>query len=151
MSLNKVMLIGNAGKDPEVRYIDTESGSAKAKVAVFSLATTERYRDRAGIAREHTEWHKIIAWNSLADFIEKYVRKGALLYVEGQIRTREWTDRADVTRTETQIAAETVRLLGRREENTVTDNVADRRQGMVSQEQAAGEPTDSPEDDGLPF
>ena len=90
-------------------------------------------------------------YSKLADFIEKYVRKGALLYVEGQIRTREWTDRADVTRTETQIAAETVRMLGRREENTVTDNAADRRQSMVSQEQAAGEAADSAEDDGLPF
>ena len=77
MSLNKVMLIGNVGKDPEVRYL--EGNTPNAKVASFTLATTERYRDRNGELRENTEWHNIVAWRNNADVIEKYVRKGTQL------------------------------------------------------------------------
>ena len=78
MSLNKAMLIGNVGRDPEVRYLEGNNG---AKVATFTLATTERYRDRNGETRENTEWHNIVAWRNTADVVEKFVRKGTQLYI----------------------------------------------------------------------
>ena len=85
MSLNKVMLIGNVGKDPEVNNL--EKGG---KVAKFTLATSEKYTDKSGNKTERTDWHNIVAWGPLADLIEKYVTKGKQLYVEGQIRNRSW-------------------------------------------------------------
>lgn len=85
MSLNKVMLIGNVGKDPEVTSFD-----GGGKVAKFTLATSERYTDKSGNKTEKTEWHNVVAWGPLADLVEKYVVKGKLLYLEGQIRNRSW-------------------------------------------------------------
>ena len=85
MSLNKVMLIGNVGKDPEVTNL--EKGG---KVAKFTLATSEKYTDKSGNKTERTDWHNIVAWGPLADLVEKYVNKGKQLYVEGQIRNRSW-------------------------------------------------------------
>lgn len=85
MSLNKVMLIGNVGKDPEVTNFD-----GGGKVAKFTLATSEKYTDKSGNKTEKTEWHNVVAWGQLADLVEKYVVKGKLLYVEGQIRNRSW-------------------------------------------------------------
>lgn len=85
MSLNKVMLIGNVGKDPEVTTF--EGGN---KVAKFTLATSERYTDKSGQKQEKTEWHNIVAWGTQADVIEKYVTKGKQLYIEGQITSRSW-------------------------------------------------------------
>ena len=94
MSLNKVMLIGNVGKDPNVRYLDqnTQTPAGNAKVATFPLATSERYRDRNGELRENTEWHNIVAWRGNADVCERFVKKGTQLYIEGHLRTRNWTD-----------------------------------------------------------
>lgn len=157
MSLNKAMLIGNAGKDPEIRYIG--SGPERMKVATFSIATTERYRDRTGAVREHTEWHNIVSWNSLADFVEKYVRKGALLYVEGHIRTRVWTGRSNEERTSVQIAAETVRILGRRQEPDEKARYGGDNPDRAAETGIAAEAisaartvcTGPEEEDGLPF
>ena len=115
MSLNKAMLIGNVGKDPEVRYLDGSNG--QAKVATFTLATTERYRDRNGETRENTEWHNIVAWRATADVVEKYVRKGTQLYIEGRIRTRSWDDQTGNKRYTTEIMADTLQLLGKRQDN----------------------------------
>lgn len=115
MSLNKVMLIGNVGKDPEVRYLDGSNG--QAKVASFTLATTERYRDRSGETRENTEWHNIVAWRSTADVVEKFVRKGTQIYVEGRIRTRSWDDQSGNKRYTTEIMADNLQLLGRKSDN----------------------------------
>lgn len=115
MSLNKVMLIGNVGKDPEVRYLDGASGNSK--VATFTLATTERYKDRNGETKELTEWHNIVAWRGLADIIEKYVKKGTQLYIEGRIRTRSWDDQSGNKRYTTEIMADNMQLLGRRSDN----------------------------------
>ena len=114
MSLNKAMLIGNVGRDPEVRYLDGNNG---AKVATFTLATTERYRDRNGEIRENTEWHNIVAWRNTADVVEKYVRKGTQLYIEGRIRTRSWDDQTGNKRYTTEIIADTLQLLGKRADN----------------------------------
>ena len=82
MALNKVMLIGNVGNDPEIRYLDSnpQGPQGNAKVASFRLATTERYRDRNGETRENTEWHNIVAWRSNADLVEKFVHKGSQIY-----------------------------------------------------------------------
>lgn len=115
MSLNKVMLIGNVGRDPEIRYVDGPSGNAK--VAQFTLATTERYKDRNGEMRENTEWHNIVVWRSTADVVEKYVKKGTQLYIEGRLRTRSWDDQTGNKRYTTEIIADNLQLLGRKSEN----------------------------------
>ena len=119
MSLNKVMLIGNVGKDPEVRYLETNpvpQGNAP-KVATFTLATSERYKDRNGNLQENTEWHNIVVWRGLADTVEKFVRKGTQLYVEGKLRTRSWTDQTGAKKYSTEIIADTIQLLGKRADN----------------------------------
>ncbi len=118
MSLNKVMLIGNVGRDPEVRYLDGQGGNAK--VATFTLATTERYRDRNNELRENTEWHNIVAWRGNADVCEKYVRKGTQLYIEGRIRTRSWDDQTGNKRYTTEIIADNLQMLGKKSDNPGT-------------------------------
>lgn len=116
MSLNKVMLIGNVGRDPEVRYLEGTSQNGQGrKVATFTLATTERYRDRNGESRENTEWHNIVAWGQPADIAERFVRKGTQLYVEGRLRTRSWTDQSGAKRYTTEINVDNLQLLGRRD------------------------------------
>ena len=112
--INKVILIGNVGQDPEVRY--TGDASNGAKVATIRLATTERYRDRNGNPQEHTEWHNVVVWRNQADVVEKYVKKGTQLYIEGRIRTRSWDDQSGNKRYTTDIVADTLQLLGRRPE-----------------------------------
>ncbi|MBO7604152.1 MAG: single-stranded DNA-binding protein [Bacteroidales bacterium] len=116
-SLNKVMLIGNVGRDPEVRYLDqgAAQGGQSTKVATFTLATTDRYRDRNGEVRENTEWHNLVLWRQLADLAEKFIRKGSQVYIEGHLRTRSYTDQQGVKKFVTEIVADNVQLLGRRE------------------------------------
>ena len=115
MSLNKVMLIGNVGKDPEIRYLDGNNPNQGAtKVAQFTLATTERYRDRNGELRENTEWHNIVAWRNSADFSEKFIRKGSQVFVEGRLRTRQWTDQTGSNRYTTEVVVDNIQLLGKR-------------------------------------
>ena len=112
--INKVILIGNVGQDPEIRYAgDAVSG---AKVATIRLATSERYKDRNGNLQEHTEWHTVVVWRNTADVVEKYVRKGSQLYIEGRIRTRSWDDQNGNKRYATEIMGDTLQLLGRRPE-----------------------------------
>ena len=117
--VNKVILIGNVGMDPEVRAM--EGG---VKVARVRLATTERYRDRqSNENKEHTEWHTITLWRGLAEVVDNYVRKGSQIYVEGRLRTREWTDQQGQKHYSTEILADTMNLLGRRSEGgQVADN-----------------------------
>ena len=111
--VNKVILIGNVGVDPEVRTL--EGG---AKVARIRLATTERLFDRqANETKEHTEWHTITLWRGLADVVDRFVRKGTQIYVEGRLRTREWMDKDNNKRYTTEILADTMNLLGRRSDN----------------------------------
>ena len=115
--VNKVILIGNVGMDPEVRTL--EGG---AKVARIRLATTERLFDRqANEAKEHTEWHTITLWRGLADVVDRFVRKGSQIYVEGRLRTREWMDKDNNKRYTTEILADTMNLLGRRSDNPVSE------------------------------
>ena len=116
MALNKVMLIGNVGNDPEIRYLDSnpQGPQGNAKVASFRLATTERFRDRNGEVRENTEWHSIVAWRNSADYVERFVHKGSQIYVEGKLRTRQWTDQSGNKRYTTEINADNLQLLGKR-------------------------------------
>ena len=118
MSLNKVMLIGNVGRDPEVRYLDGNNpNSGSTKVAQFTLATTERYRDRNGELRENTEWHNIVAWRNSADVAEKFIRKGTQVYIEGKLRTRSWTDQTGNKRYTTEVTVDNLQLLGKRNDD----------------------------------
>jgi single-strand DNA-binding protein len=110
-SLNKVILIGNLGKDPEIRY--TPDGSP---VANFSLATTEFYTDKSGNRQQNTEWHNIVAWNRLADVAKRYLAKGRQVYIEGKLRTREWNDKEGNKRRTTEVIASQMVLLGPRPE-----------------------------------
>ena len=142
MSLNKVMLIGNVGKDPDVRYLESNPSNpgANAKVASFPLATSERYRDRSGELRENTEWHNIVVWRGNADVVEKYVRKGTQLYVEGRLRTRQWTDQTGNKRYTTEVVADTLQLLGKRPDGQPEGPVAQPQgayQGGYAQQQPA--------------
>lgn len=109
MSFNKVILIGNVGKDPEVRHLET--GTA---VSSFTLATTERFRNKSGELQDQTEWHNIVCWRNLAELSEKYIKKGAQIFVEGKIRTRSWQDQTGAKRYTTEIVADNIRLLDRK-------------------------------------
>jgi single-strand DNA-binding protein len=111
MSVNKVILVGNVGKDPDVRYFDNEQA-----VANFPLATTERgYKTRDGQdIPERTEWHNIVAWRGLAKIAESYIKKGTQIYVEGKLKTRSYDDQNGVKKYITEIYADTIQLLGRK-------------------------------------
>lgn len=111
MSVNKVILLGNVGKDPEIKYFDNDRA-----VANFSLATTERgYRTANGIdVPEKTEWHNVSCWGGLAKVVEQYVKKGDPLYIEGKIRTRFYDDKSGVKRYITEISVDNLEMLGRR-------------------------------------
>ena len=104
--VNKVILVGHVGKDPEVRYFD--SGNANAK---FSLATSETYKDKSGQKVDSTEWHNVVVWGKLAEIVEKYVRKGKLLYIEGRIKTRSY-DQDNQKKYITEIVADQMTMLG---------------------------------------
>ena len=105
--VNKVILVGNLGKDPEVKYLD--NGVA---VANFSLATTENYKNKEGEKVSQTEWHNIVLWRGLAEVAEKYLKKGASVYIEGKIKTRKWEDKEGNTRYNTEILADNMTMLG---------------------------------------
>jgi single-strand DNA-binding protein len=136
--VNKVILVGNLGKDPEIRHLD--NGIA---VANFSLATTESYTNKQGERVNQTEWHNIVLWRGLADVAEKYLKKGNSIYVEGKINTRKWEDKEGVTRYSTDIIADKMTMLGSRSNNSSSAATA------VSQ--AESSPTKSSGNDDLPF
>ena len=105
--VNKAILIGNLGRDPELRY--TQSGQA---VVNFSIATTENWNDKSGERQERTEWHRIVVWGKTGENCARFLSKGRTVYVEGRIQTREWDDREGQKRTTTEINAQTVTFLG---------------------------------------
>ncbi|WP_298064264.1 single-stranded DNA-binding protein [uncultured Rikenella sp.] len=152
--VNKVILIGNVGTEPEVRALETG-----IKMARLRIATTERiYNASTGEKREHTEWHTVVLWRGQADFAEKYIRKGNQVYVEGKIRSREWTEEATGNkRHAVEILADEVRLLGQRRSDG--GNFGEYRNGQFSgpaaqREQQGRQETAPPlpkDADGLPF
>ena len=135
--VNKVILVGNVGLDPEVRTLETG-----VKVARVRLATTERIFNRqTNETTEHTEWHTITLWRGLAEVVDKYVRKGSQLYIEGSLRTREW-ERDGVKHYATEIVADEMKLLGRRPEGTQqSGNQQQSYQGSQQPYQAPQQPT----------
>ena len=140
MSLNKVMLIGRVGQDPQVRQVGDN------KVASFTLATSEKYRDRNGEVKEQTEWHNIVIWGKMAETAEKYVTKGLQLYVEGKIKTEKYAAKDGTEKFITRIMANSIQLLGGKKENA--------EQQRFDPHAAHTTPIvdDLPEgDDGLPF
>ena len=143
MSVKKVILVGNVGTDPEVRHLD--KGVA---VARFSLATTENYTSKTGEKVSTTEWHNIVAWNILAEVAEKYVRKGSQLYIEGRIRNRSYDDKDGVKHYTTDINADTLQLLGKREGQA---EMAPQPQHAEVAQSIAEPDFSQPEEDDLPF
>lgn len=114
--INKVILLGNLGKDPEIRYL--EGGTA---VANFTLATSENYKDKtSGERKTITEWHNVVLWRGLAEITEKYLKKGNQVYIEGKLRTRQWQDKDGNTRYTTEIVAENMQMIGRKDDNPST-------------------------------
>jgi single-strand DNA-binding protein len=109
MSVNKVILVGRLGRDPETRY--TGGGQA---VANFSVATDETYKDRNGEKQKRTEWHKIVVWGKQAEIAQQYLKKGSLVFIEGRIQSREWQDKEGQKRTSFEIVANNFRMLGGR-------------------------------------
>lgn len=141
--VNKVILIGHLGKDPEVRHL--EGGNS---VANFTLATNDYYKDKQGTRVERTEWHNIAAWRGLAELAEKYLRKGSQVYVEGKLRTRQYQDKDQQTRYITEIVADEISLLSSR--NGSSNGGSVQGNGVV----ASGEGVtmrQEPELDQLPF
>lgn len=107
MGVNKAILIGNLGKDPELRYTPGQQA-----VATFSLATTERFNDKSGQRQDRTEWHNIVAWGKLAELAHNYLKKGRSVYVEGRITNRSWDDKDGNKRYRTEIVATSIQFLG---------------------------------------
>jgi len=120
MSVNKVILIGNVGKDPEVRYLDKN-----VAVANFPLATTERgYTTQNGTqVPERTEWHNVVTWRGLAELSDKYIRKGSQLYIEGKLQTRSW-EKDGIRRYTTEIVADVIQMLGKRDRTDEQQDIA---------------------------
>ncbi|MDZ7693302.1 MAG: single-stranded DNA-binding protein [Balneolaceae bacterium] len=148
-SLNKAMIIGRLGQDPEVRY--TQSNTA---VANLSVATSERYKDSSGEWKENTEWHRVVAWGRLAEICQEYLKKGSQVYIEGPIQTRQWEDRDGQTRYTTEIKALTLTMLDSKKDSGDTRVVPDKPAS------ASSKPVDSKVeldedfddlDDDLPF
>lgn len=140
--VNKVILVGNLGKDPEVRHL--ENG---ATVANFPIATTESYKDRNGNRQEQTEWHNIVLWRGLAEIAEKYLRKGNQVYIEGKLRSRSWEDKEGNTRYITEVIGENLTMLGGRSDSN--DSPAAAKSSKPAEKPA--ESFQDEEDDDLPF
>lgn len=133
MSVNKVILVGNLGKDPELRY--TPSGAA---VVTFSIATSERYKDREGNKQEKTEWHNIVAWRQLAEICGKYLHKGKQVFIEGKIQTRSYDDRDGNKKYITEIVADQMQMLGGRDEKGAGSGGGSYAGGQTSAGQQSG-------------
>jgi single-strand DNA-binding protein len=148
MSINKVILVGNVGKDPEVRHLDSN-----ISVANFSLATSESYTNKAGEKVTNTEWHNIVCWRGSATYAENYIRKGSQLYVEGKIKTRSYDAPDGSKRYVTEIYADTMQLLGKRTEGTSHVESPKTAQAATVNEPVDHFPyvKDDKEEDDLPF
>jgi len=137
MGINKVILVGNVGKDPEVRHLD--NGVAVAK---FPLATSETYKNKNGEKVTNTEWHNIVIWRGLAEVVEKYVKKGNSLYIEGKIKTRSWDDKDGNKRYATDIIADNMEMLGGKNNSSSQNETAP--QASKADESAIEESDDLP-------
>lgn len=143
--VNKAILVGHLGADPELRH--TQSGTA---VATFRVATTERFNDRSGERQERTEWHRVVAWAKLAEICNSYLKKGKQVYIEGRIQTRQWEDQSGATRYTTEIVANNMVMLGRAGETSNDVPAQQFPPDEGTQEKGAGGGGGS-DDDDLPF
>jgi single-strand DNA-binding protein len=139
--VNKVILVGNLGANPEMRF--TQGGQA---VANLRIATTERWTDRAGQKQEATEWHRVVVWGKQAEIVGQYLTKGRQVYIEGSIRTRQWQDQQGQKRYTTEIVARNVQMLGGRGERAADEATAT----VPADDQGAGDFGPGPDDD-IPF
>ena len=137
-SLNKVILIGNLGQDPEARF--TPQGTA---VTNLSIATNESWKDQSGEMQDRTEWHRVVMYGRMAETAAEYMKKGQMVYVEGRLNTREWEDQNQIKRKTTEIRCDNFTMLGRR-----SDSPTGQSQGAMSPSPSA---PDSEVDDDLPF
>jgi len=131
MSVNKVILVGNVGKDPETRYLDENTAVCK-----FSFATSEVYRNKEGEKITQTEWHNIVLWRGLAQVAEKYVKKGSQLFIEGRIRSRSYDDKDGNKRYITEIVGDNMQMLGRKSDNNQSgdqNNDYQKQQGQATE------------------
>lgn len=142
MGVNKVILVGNLGANPEVRY--TQSGQT---VANLRIATTERWTDKNGQKQEQTEWHRVVVWGRQAEIVSQYLTKGRQVYIEGRIRTRQWQDQSGQKRYSTEIVAQNVQMLGSRGGERTQDDVA----ATVPPDDSAGADFGGGPDDDIPF
>ena len=141
MGVNKVILVGNLGANPEVRY--TQGGQT---VANLRIATTERWTDKSGQKQEATEWHRVVVWGRQAEIVSQYLTKGRQVYIEGRIRTRQWQDQSGQKRYSTEIVAQNVQMLGSRAERGPEEEAAP----VAAEEPAAADFGPGPDDD-IPF
>lgn len=151
MSVNKVILVGNTGSDPEVKYIDNDT-----PVARISLATSESYKNKNGERVKNTEWHTVILWRGLAKVAESYVKKGDMLYIEGKLRTRQWQDKDGNNRYTTEIVGDNMTMLGGRREGEGSPMPPMPGEAQSASQPAANQNTQPPADSGeveddLPF
>jgi single-strand DNA-binding protein len=141
-SLNKAMLIGNLGKDPEMKYMP--SGKA---VVNFSIATSEQWKDKnSGEKQEKTEWHNIVVFDKLAEICGKYLKKGSTVYIEGKLQTRKWTDKNGVDRYTTEILAHEMKMMGGKKESSEEKSDAPESYGKETSTAGGGDM-----DDSIPF
>ena len=147
-SINKVILIGNLGKDPEVRHL--ENG---AVVANFSIATSETYKDRkTGEKVSQTEWHNIVAWRGLAEIAERYLKKGQKVYIEGKLKTRSWQDQDGNNRYSTEVITDNLTMLGNNNSNDSKSNFEEQQSTNNDSKKSPEKEFSAPgEDDDLPF
>lgn len=143
MSVNKVILVGNLGANPEVRY--TQGGQA---VANLRIATTERWTDKGGQKQEATEWHRVVLWGKLADIASQYLVKGRQVYIEGRIRTRQWQDQQGQKRFSTEIVGLNMQMLGSRSDRPA--GAGDEMPATVPDDAATADFGGGPDDD-IPF
>ena len=147
MSVNKAILVGNVGKDPEVRHL--EGGTS---VARFTLATSESYKNKAGELVKNTEWHNVVAWRQLAELTEKYVRKGNMIYVEGKITNRQYDDKEGVKRYISEVVADTIQFLDKKEDSgSAPSNIGSSRPTNEANVHQPDEPDQLAPGDDLPF
>lgn len=145
-SLNKAMIIGRLGADPEVRY--TQSNTA---VASLSVATSEHWKDKNGEKQERTEWHRVVAWGRVAEICQEYLKKGSQVYIEGPIQTRDWEDKEGVKRYTTEIKALQLVMLGSGSGNSVPHPAEDSGSAQKKAKTAEIDDTFDDLDDDLPF
>ena len=138
-SVNKVILIGNLGKDPETRYMP--NGDA---VTTITLATTDTWKDKNGEKQEKTEWHRVVFYRKLAEIAGEYLKKGRPVYVEGRLETRKWTDKQGVERYTTQIIADNMQMLGTKTSNDHSDYRPEPQEKKTAAQYAEENPDDIP-------